>query len=150
MDWQSSLITGICLALGVLLSFFVFYKRPSKELVSRLPVFLTCAVPAFYLGIADLPSALQSASVKIFGRPIFEIERFRKSAVPTGCGWTWWTASWLTPLRNLVLLLLITDILWAFTNAVMGRQRRANTISAVVGCTVILLAVLFMPIARIC
>jgi hypothetical protein len=150
MDWGSCFISGICLTFGLALSFFVFHKRPSKELVSRLPLFLTCAVPGFYLGIADLPFALQSPSMRIFGHSIWDMARFRKPAFPSGCGWTWWTASWLAPLLNTVLMLLLTGILWAFINAVMGRQRRVNTAGAVVGFTTVLLAVYFMPMSRIC
>ena len=150
MDWESCLISGICLALGFAVSFFVFHKGPCKELVSRLPVFLTCAVPPFYLGIADLPFALQSASTRIFGHSIWDITQFRTPSLPTECGWTWWTASWLTPLRDTVSMLLLTGILWAFINAVVGRQRTANTIGAIVGFTTVLLAVFFMPMSRIC
>src|SRR5512142_2107680 len=150
MDWESCFISGICLAFGSALSFFVFHKKPFKELISRLPVFLTCAVPAFYLGIADLPFALQSASTRIFGHSIWDMARFRKPVLPTGCGWTWWNTSWLTPLRDTVVMLLLTGILWAFINAVMGRQHRANTAGAVVGFTIVLLAVCFMPMSRIC
>jgi hypothetical protein len=59
MDWKACLIACVFIALGSVVSFLIFRRKSWEERVSRLPLFLKCALPFFYLGIANLPVALE-------------------------------------------------------------------------------------------
>jgi hypothetical protein len=55
MDRKGFLIASFSLGLGSVVSYLIFRKKSWSERLSRLPLFLTCALPLFYLGVANLP-----------------------------------------------------------------------------------------------
>jgi len=141
MDWKACLFSAIFVALGSLVSFFIFRKKPWRERLSRVPLFLTCALPFFYIGIANLPVALQPVFTRIVGHSIWAMYHFPKSANGIEHSETWWVARWLSPVQTVFLILLPIGIVWALVNAIRGHQPKANAVGAVVGIVLVLVSV---------
>ena len=140
MEWKGCLIEAGFLVLGLFVSFLIFRKKTRKERISRLPLFLTCAVPLFYLGFANWPVALEPIFTRIIGHSIWDTYHFPQSADGTHFSETWWVARWLEPLQKTVFALVVIGMVWAFFNVVVGRERKANAVGVLISIALFLLA----------
>jgi hypothetical protein len=141
MEWKGCLIEAGFLVLGSFVSFLIFGKKTRKERISRLPLFLTCAVPLFYLGLATWPVALEPIFTRIAGHSIWDTYHFPKSASGIEFSETWWVARWLEPLQKTVFDLVVIGMVWAFFNIVVGRERKANVVGVLVSIALLAVAV---------
>lgn len=141
MDSKGFLIASFSLGLGSVMSYLIFRRKSWSGRLSRLPLFRTCALPLFYLGVANLPVVFEPVFTKITGHSIWDMYKFPKSASGTEFSETWWLARWLSPIQNTVSILVPIGIAWALINAATGRERELNLIGATVGAILVLLAV---------
>lgn len=128
MDFPGGLIPIGFILLSVLATYLVFRRTSGAAIVHRVPLFLTCAVPLLYMGLAPLPFAFEPVFTKIIGHNIRDIYHFPKAANGTEFSESWWLARWQDPIQNVVFVLVPIGIVWALINAAMDRQRKANLV----------------------
>lgn len=141
MEWKGCLIEAALLVLGCLVSFLMLRKGTRKERISRLPLILTCAVPLFYLGVANWPVVFEPIFTRIIGHSIWDVYHFPKSATETEFSETWWVARWLGPIQKTVFALVAIGTVWAFINVVVDRERKANSVGVACSVALFLIAV---------
>jgi hypothetical protein len=140
MQFPVGLINLGFILLGSLVTYFIFRKTSGTTALFRMPIFLTCAVPLFYMGLASLPFGFEPVFTKIIGHNIRDIYHFPRAANGTEFSESWWLARWQGPLQNVVLILLPIGIVWALVNAALDRQRKANLFAFWTGVAVMVLA----------
>jgi hypothetical protein len=106
-----------------------------------MPIFLMCAVPLLYIGLAGLPFAFEPAFTKIIGHNIREIYHVPRASNGTEFSESWWLARWQGPIQNVVFVLVPIGSVWALINAAMGRQRKANLLGLAIGVSFVVLCV---------
>jgi hypothetical protein len=121
------------IALGVLATYFIFRRTSGTAILFRMPIFLTCAVPLFYIGLAGLPFAFEPVFTKIIGHNIRAIYHFPRAANGTEFSESWWLARWQGPMQNIVFVLVPLGVVWALVNAATDRHRKANLVGLATG-----------------
>ena len=133
MNSLAGLIPLGFIVLGAVATYFIFRRTSGGTLLFRMPLFLTCAVPLFYMGLAPLPFAFEPVFTKIIGHSIRRIYHFPKKANGVEISESWWLARWQDPIQDVVLILVPIGILWALANAAIDRQRKANLLALGLG-----------------
>ena len=119
--------------LSVLVTYFIFRKTSGAKAVYRIPLFLTCAVPLLYMGVASLPFAFEPLFTKIIGHSIRDIYDFPKRADGLQFSESWWLARWQDPIQKVVFVLVPIGIAWALVNSALNRERKANLVGLATG-----------------
>lgn len=128
-------------ALGTLATYFIFRRAAGGTIVHRIPVFLTCAVPLFYIGIASFPFAFEPLFTRVIGHNIRDVYRFPKRPDGLEFSESWWLARWQEPIQSVVFVLVPTGIAWALVNIVRDRERKANLLGLAIGVGLVVLSV---------
>src|SRR3954469_24449377 len=140
MNWAAFRFTAVFMLLGAMVTFVIVRRKSWKERLFRLPIFLTCALPLLYLAIVNLPLAFEPVFSKLVGHSIFDMYHFPKSPNGIEFSETWWIARWQSPIQDVVFVLVPVGIVWAFINAVAGRDPKANVAGLFVGFVLVLVA----------
>jgi len=133
MVLPSGLFALAFIALGALATYFIFCRAASSTILHRIPVFLTCAVPLLYIGIASFPFAFEPLFTKVIGHNIRDVYHFPKRPDGLEFSESWWHARWQGPIQNVVFILVPIGIAWALVNAATNRERRANLVGLATG-----------------
>ena len=128
-------------ALGALATYFIFRRAAGSAIVHRIPVFLTCAVPLLYVGIASFPFAFEPLFTRVIGHNIRDVYHFPKRPDGLEFSESWWLARWQEPIQSIVFVLVPIDIAWALVNAVRDRERKANLVGLATGVGLVVLSV---------
>jgi len=139
MVLPSGLIPLGFIVLAALATYFIFRRTTGTAILCRIPIFLICAVPLLYMGLAGLPFAFEPVFTKIIGHNIRDIYHFPKAANGIEFSESWWLARWQGPIQNVVFILVPIGIVWAFINAAVDRQRKANLLALAMGVGLIVL-----------
>jgi hypothetical protein len=129
MNFPFGLIPVGFILLAALATYFIFRRTSGAAILCRMPIFLTCAVPLLYMGLAPLPFAFEPVFTKIIGHNIRDIYHFPKAANGTEFSESWWLARWQGPIQNVVFILVPVGVVWALVNAAMDRQRKENLVA---------------------
>src|ERR1051326_9233634 len=78
MILPSGLFALAFVALGILATYFIFRRAAGSTIVHRIPVFLTCAVPLIYMGIASFPFAFEPLFTSVIGPNLRDVYHFPK------------------------------------------------------------------------
>jgi hypothetical protein len=149
MNWEACGFTAVFVLLGAVIAFLIFRRKSWKQRLFRLPIFLTCALPLLYLGVVNLPVALEPVFTRMVGHSIWDMYHFPKSPNGTEFSETWWVARWQTPIQHVVFGLVPIGIIGAFINAIAGREPKANVVGALVGVALATVALyLFVSIGQ--
>ena len=143
MNWEACGFTAVFVVIGAIVAFLIFRNKSWKQRLFRLPVFLTCALPLLYLGVASLPVALEPVFTRMVGHSIWDMYHFPKSPNGTEFSETWWVARWQSPIQHMFFVLLPVGIIWAFINAIAGREPKANVVGALIGVALVAVALYF-------
>jgi hypothetical protein len=141
MVLPSGLIPLVFIVLGVVATYFIFRRTSGTATLFRTPLFLTCAVPILYMGLASLPFAFEPIFTKIIGHNIRDVYHFPKRADGLEFSESWWIARWQGPIQNVVLILVPIGIAWALLNAATDRERKANLVGLATGMGFLVLCV---------
>lgn len=128
-------------ALGALATYFIFRRAVGSAIVHRIPVFLTCAVPLLYVGIASFPFAFEPLFTRVIGHNIRDVYHFPKRPDGLEFSESCWLARWQEPIQSIVFVLVPIDIAWALVNAVRDRERKANLVGLATGIGLVVLSV---------
>jgi hypothetical protein len=139
MDFPFGLIPLGFIVLGALATYFIFRRTSGIVIVHRMPLFLTCAVPLLYMGLAPLPFAFEPLFTKAIGHNIRDIYHFPKTADGLEFSESWWLARWQGPIQYVAFILVPTGIAWALVNAATNRERKANLIGLATGTGLVVL-----------
>jgi hypothetical protein len=80
MVLPSGLIPLGFIVLAALATYLIFRRTTGTAILCRMPIFLSCAVPLLYIGLAGLPFAFEPVFTKIIGHNIRDIYHFPKAA----------------------------------------------------------------------
>jgi hypothetical protein len=139
MVFPSGLIPVAFIILGGLATYFIFRRTSGTAILCRVPIFLICAVPLLYMGLASLPFAFEPVFTKVIGHNIRDVYHFPKAANGVEFSESWWLARWQGPIQNVVFVLVPIGIIWALINAAMDRQRKANLVGLAMGVALVVL-----------
>jgi hypothetical protein len=139
MEFPFGLISLAFIVLGALATYFIFRRTSGTTTVYRMPLFLTCAVPLLYMGLAPLPFAFEPIFTKIIGHNIRDVYHFPKRADGLEFSESWWLARWQGPIQNVVFILVPIGIAWALVNAAINRERKANLVGLAMGMGLVVL-----------
>jgi len=128
-------------AMGALATYFIFRRAAGRRIVHRIPVFLTCAVPLLYMGIASFPFAFEPLFTRVIGHNIRDVYHFPKRPDGLEFSESWWLARWQEPIQSVVFVLVPIGIAWALVNAVRDRERKANLVGLTIGVGLVVLSV---------
>jgi hypothetical protein len=149
MVLPSGLIAVGFIMLGALATYFVFRRTSGTAILWRIPLFLTCAVPLFYMGLAPMPFAFEPVFTKIIGHNIRDIYHFPKAPDGLEFSESWWLARWQGPIQAVVFILVPIGVVLALLNAAIDRERKANLIGLATGMgLVVLWAFLYATIGQ--
>jgi hypothetical protein len=137
------LIPVAFILLAALATYLIFRRTSGLAILCRSAIFLTCAVPLLYIGLASLPFAFEPVFTKIIGHNIRDLYHFPKDANGTEFSESWWLARWQGPIQNVVFILVPIGIVWALVNAAIDRQRKANLVGLAMGVGFVALWVFF-------
>jgi hypothetical protein len=139
MKFPESLLPLGFIVLATLATYFVFRRTSGIRIVDRVPLFLTCAVPLLYMGLAPLPFAFEPIFTKIIGHNIRDVYHFPKTPDGLEFSESWWIARWQGPIQNVVFILVPIGVIWALVNAAMDRQRKGNLLGLALGMGLVVL-----------
>lgn len=139
MVFPDSLVVLCFIALAGVVTYFIFRGVSGASIIYRAPLFITCAVPLLYMGVASLPFAFEPVFTKLIGHNIRDVYRFPKQQNGTEFSESWWLARWQDPIQNVVLVLVLIGIVWALVNATIDRERKANFVGLVTGVALVVL-----------
>jgi hypothetical protein len=139
MDFPFGLIPVGFIVLGALATYFIFRRTSGTRIAYRIPLFLTCAVPLLYMGLAPLTFAFEPIFTRIIGHNIRDVYHFPKRADGLEFSESWWLARWQGPIQNVVFILVPIGIAWALVNAAMNRERKANLVGLATGMGLVVL-----------
>lgn len=141
MVLPSGLFALAFVALGTLATYLIFRRAAGSTIVHRIPVFLTCAVPLLYMGIASFPFAFEPLFTRVIGHNIRDLYHFPKKPDGLEFSESWWLARWQEPIQSVVIVLVLIGIAWALVNAVRDRERKANLVGLATGVGLVVLSV---------
>lgn len=149
MKFPDGLIPLSFIVLATLATYFVFRRTSGSRIVGRIPLFLTCAVPLLYMGLAPLPFAFEPIFTKIIVHNIRDVYHFPKRADGLEFSESWWIARRQGPIQNVVFIFVPIGIVWALVNAAIDRDRKANLVGLATGIgLVVLWAFLYASIGQ--
>lgn len=141
MVLTSSLFALVSVALGALATYVIFRRATGSTILHRIPVFLTCAVPLLYLGVASFPFAFEPLFTRVIGHNIRDVYHFPKRSDGLEFSESWWLARWQEPIQSVVFVLVPTGIAWALVNAARDRERKTNLVGLATGVGLVVLSV---------
>src|SRR5690242_6557142 len=94
MNFPDGVIALAFVVVGALATYLTFRRAAGIVIVHRIPVFLTCALPLLYMGIAQFPFAFEPLFTKIIGHDIRDVYQFPKKPDGTEFSESWWLARW--------------------------------------------------------
>jgi hypothetical protein len=141
MVFPSGLFALAFVALGTLATYFIFRRAAGSTIVHRIPVFLTCAVPLLYIGIASAPFIFEPLFTRVIGHNIRDVYHFPKRPDGLEFSESWWLARWQEPIQSVVFVLVAIGIVWALVNAARNRERKANLVGLATGVALVVLSV---------
>lgn len=141
MVLPSGLFALALVGLGALATYFIFRRAAGSTIVHRIPVFLTCAVPLLYLGIAFFPFAFEPLFTRVIGHNIRDVYHFPKRPDGLEFSESWWLARWQEPIQSVAFVLVPVGIAWALVNAARDRERKANLVGLATGVGLVVLSV---------
>ena|SRR5467141_3154401 len=139
MNFPGGLISIGFILLSVLATYFIFRRTSGAVIIYRIPLFLTCAVPLLYMGLAPLPFAFEPLFTKIIGHNIRDVYHFPKRADGLEFSESWWLARWQDPIQNVIFIVVPIGIAWALVNSATNRERKANLVGLAVGMGLVVL-----------
>jgi hypothetical protein len=140
MNFPFGLIPIGFIGLGSVATYFIFRKTSGAAILSRIPLFLTCAIPLLYMGLAPLPFAFEPIFSRLIGHNIRDVYHFPKRPDGLEVSESWWLARWQGPIQSVVFILVPIGIAWALVNAAIDHQRKANLFAFWTGVGLMLLA----------
>jgi hypothetical protein len=141
MVLPSGLFALAFVALGTLATYFIFRRAAGSTIVHRIPVFLTCAVPLLYIGIASAPFTFEPLFTRVIGHNIRDVYHFPKRPDGLEFSESWWLARWQEPIQSVVFVLVAIGMVWALVNAARNRERKANLVGLATGLGLVVLSV---------
>jgi len=135
------LVAVAFLVLGALATYLIFRRVSGSTIVHRIPLFLTCALPLFYMGIADFPFAFEPLFTRVIGHNIRDVYHFPKRPDGLEFSESWWLARWQNPIQSVVFILVPIGVVWALVNASRNRERKANLVGLAIGVGFVVLSV---------